>query len=122
MLLVFLSARGLVPAGFMPASIAGGSPYNLCHGDSRSALLLQWLAGQEHHQHGHQHDALTAQTFADNHCSFAASASIAAAPALELLLEVADGAQPLPPAANQPLRQRSYLLPPPRAPPFFPSA
>lgn len=123
LLLVFLSARGLVPAGFMPASIAGGSPYDLCHGDSRSALLLQWLAGQEHHHHGngHQHDALTAQSFADNHCSFAASASIAAAPALELQFAVADSAQPLPPAANQTLRQRSYLLPPPRAPPFFPS-
>ncbi|WP_226703538.1 hypothetical protein [Microbulbifer elongatus] len=50
---MFLAVRGLVPAGFMPAPIAGGSPYELCHGDSRSALLLNLANGDspsDHHQ------------------------------------------------------------------------
>ncbi|WP_444899580.1 hypothetical protein ACJJIX_06365 [Microbulbifer sp. VAAC004] len=95
LLLVFLSARGLVPAGFMPAAFSAGTPYDFCHGDSRSALLLNALASQaqdHHHSHGgghgehsgHNHDALTAHSFADNHCNFSAAASLVHVPALDL--------------------------------------
>ncbi|MFV8780871.1 hypothetical protein ACNKU7_00480 [Microbulbifer sp. SA54] len=56
---VFLAARGLVPPGFMPAAVAGGSLYELCHGDSRSALLLGLTGGAgytdspSHHSSSH---------------------------------------------------------------------
>lgn len=126
LLLVFLSARGLVPAGFMPAAFTAGTPYGLCHGDSRSALLLNALAtppqGHHHDHHanhadGHNHDALTAHSFADNHCNFSAAASVASAPATELDLFI-EGATflALPPSFNLPLSS-SYTLPLIRAPP-----
>ncbi len=126
LLCVFLAARGLVPAGFMPAAIAAGTPYDLCHGDSRSALLLNALSRQHSHQghqgEAHQHGALTAQAFADNHCSFSAGATIAAAPTLELPSLTA-GAQPAPDSGLRlPLLRRHYLLPPKRGPPFSRSA
>ncbi|MCO1332748.1 hypothetical protein MO867_00215 [Microbulbifer sp. OS29] len=93
LLLVFLSARGLVPAGFMPAAFTAGTPYGLCHGDSRTALLLNALASNAHSNHhnshtnpatNHNHDALTAHSFADNHCNFSAVASISSSAATEL--------------------------------------
>ncbi|WP_444902481.1 hypothetical protein ACJJIG_09705 [Microbulbifer sp. SSSA007] len=94
LLLVFLSVRGLAPAGFMPAAFAAGTPYGLCHGDSRSALLLNALATpptlEHHHNHqaehssGHNHDALTAHSFADNHCNFSAAATVASVPVADL--------------------------------------
>lgn len=101
LLALFLAVRGLVPAGYMPAAVASGSLYGLCHGDARSAFLLQSLAsaesaGSHHHHHndhqghhgdplasadtphsGHNHSPATGQAFADNHCSFAASAALA---------------------------------------------
>ncbi len=110
----------------MPAPFTAGTPYGLCHGDGRSALLLNALAQWEHAHHGHSgdhnHDALTAQTFADNHCSFSAGTGIATAPALALPPFSASGNRA--PAANTlaPTRQRSYLLPPTRAPPASHSA
>ncbi|KUJ83828.1 MULTISPECIES: hypothetical protein [Microbulbifer] len=104
LLALFLAVRGLVPAGYMPAAVASGSLYGLCHGDARSAFLLQSLAaaaepaGGQHHHHnhhqghhgdplasadtphsGHDHSPATGQAFADNHCSFAASAALAVA-------------------------------------------
>lgn len=126
LLLVFLCARGLVPAGFMPAAVTAGTPYAFCHGDSRSALLLDALTQAEHAHHGgsgsHQHDALTAQTFADNHCSFSASAGIATASSFESTpLFGSDGAEPPFFSTSLP-RQRNYLQPPTRAPPFSRSA
>lgn len=88
LLWVFLSVRGLVPTGFMPAALAAGTPYGLCHGDSRSALLLNTLANlaREHHHSGHDHDALTAHSFADNHCIYSAVAGVASAPATVLVV------------------------------------
>ncbi|MEX2963324.1 hypothetical protein [Microbulbifer sp. TYP-18] len=126
LLLIFLCARGLVPAGFMPAPVSGGAPYDFCHGDSRSALLLQWLADQRHthqgHESGHQHDALTAHTFADNHCSFAAGpAALAGEPGALLPFAVRTvDAVPFE-GRFYPLAQ-AFLLPLSRAPPVLPLA
>ncbi|WGL15587.1 hypothetical protein PVT68_12490 [Microbulbifer bruguierae] len=79
---IFLAVRGLVPAGFMPASIAAGSPYEFCHGDSRSALLLNLISAEKHadsgqlqhiftpdhgHGHGHHQTAAPADPAATNH-------------------------------------------------------
>ncbi|SHF24561.1 hypothetical protein SAMN04487965_1729 [Microbulbifer donghaiensis] len=123
-LCLFLAVRGLVPAGFMPASLAAGTPYGLCHGDGRSALLLNALAQWEHAHHGagHDHSALTAQAFADNHCSFSAGAGIATAPTLELAPLFDGGQQPTNAPPRNPPQWRLYVLPPKRAPPISRSA
>lgn len=126
LLCVFLAVRGLVPAGFMPAPLAAGTPYGFCHGDGRSALLLNALAQWEHAHHGHggghSHDALTAQTFADNHCSFSAGVGLAAAPSVHLPFFSAGATAPTPTPAAPAARVNPYALPPSRAPPRFPSA
>lgn len=135
---VFLAVRGLVPAGFMPSAVASGGPYQLCHGDSRSALLLSLATpvirgdsahhGHEHeHGHGqpqpphagaHQHDSATAEAFSDNHCSFSsAGASIAAR--TELPWSPLPGfAVPAPTVAVAQRPLNHYLFPPGRAPPI----
>ncbi|AMX03746.1 hypothetical protein [Microbulbifer thermotolerans] len=127
LLCLFLSVRGLMPAGYMPAPMATGSLFGLCHGDSRSTALLQSLARLHaqhgHHPHnGHQHDALTAHTFADNHCNFSTGANLATAQALDLSA-IATGAQPVPGAryTRFPVKLE-HLLPPPRGPPASRSA
>ncbi|WP_299585528.1 hypothetical protein [uncultured Microbulbifer sp.] len=125
LLVVFLSARGLVPAGFMPAAFADSTPYGLCHGDSRSALLLNALAipVEEHHHgpqtetSGHNHDALTAHSFADNHCNFSAAASLASAPAAELYAAVAGNILPTPAIGFSPVHSHRHARPLIRAPP-----
>ncbi|WP_308365034.1 MULTISPECIES: hypothetical protein [unclassified Microbulbifer] len=122
LLAVFLAVRGLVPAGFMPAPLAGGAPYGYCHGDSRSALLLELLAPRHnghHHPAGHQHDAPTAQSFADNHCSFSTVATAAVTGTAEVFAGIA-GISPsfANPTKNSAQRHR-YFLPPERAPPNF---
>ena len=129
LLCLFLAVRGLVPAGFMPAPLSGGAPYGFCHGDGNSALLLQWLQrdypqkqGGHHHHSGHHHDALTAHSFADNHCNFSAAAGLATAPSADLLLPVAGTALPTPAPATTAALSRAYALPPSRAPPRFPFA
>lgn len=94
LLCCFLAVRGLVPAGYMPAPVLAGTPYGLCHGDSRAALLLNSLQasqvheghhndhhsghhGGQHNAHnaGHDHDPATAKHFADSTCAFAAAAT-----------------------------------------------
>lgn len=138
---MFLAARGLVPAGFMPAAVAGGSLYELCHGDSRSALLLSLTASsgpthhpihdqtghQAHHdghspepaQSGHQHDSATAQVFSDNHCSFSATV-VAAAHAGQWLPALEQTTAPVTSAAPKYLpRNPHYVRPPGRAPPMY---
>lgn len=123
LLLAFLCVRGLVPAGFMPAPLSGGAPYGFCHGDGDSALLLQWLQREYHHHHsGHQHDTLTAHSFADNHCNFSAAADLAAAPSVDVRLFTAGATAPTPPPVAAAARGRAYALPLTRAPPFFPFA
>lgn len=126
LLCVFLCARGLVPAGFMPAPLAAGAPYDLCHGDSRSAQLLQWLSeshghsGGHDHSAGHQHSALTAKSFADNHCNFSASAAVASASSIEPLAAIIGVRAPSAALPLPVVKQRDYTLPPGRAPPLFP--
>lgn len=129
LLCLFLAVRGLVPAGFMPAPLNAGAPYGFCHGDGNSALLLQWLQReypkkQSGHQHnnGHHHDALTAHSFADNHCNFSTAAGLATAPSADLLLSVSGTALPIPTPVNTAALSRAYALPPSRAPPRFPFA
>ncbi|MCW8126273.1 hypothetical protein [Microbulbifer halophilus] len=123
LLCVFLSARGLVPAGFMPAPLSAGAPYDLCHGDSRSLELLNWLADRrDNHRPGHQHDTLTAQSFADNHCNFSAGAILAAAPIAEIPPAIAGVREPIPALPAPPARHRHYTRPPGRAPPFLPDS
>ncbi|QFT56792.1 hypothetical protein [Microbulbifer sp. THAF38] len=125
LLLAFLSARGLVPAGFMPADFSAGTPYGLCHGDSRSALLLNSLANQaqDHHHNlgdnhsGHNHDTLTAHSFADNHCNFSAAASLAQAPALDLHLFIEGNILPPHSKGINPALSLHYSRPLIRAPP-----
>lgn len=122
LLMCFLAVRGFVPAGFMPAPLAAGVPYDLCHGDSRSALLLSALSSSGHEQHHHssgggQHHDAIAQAFADNHCGFSASAGLATAPVLVLPAVVAVGVQPAALLPSPPPSRRFYLHPPPRAPP-----
>ncbi|QIB66769.1 DUF2946 family protein [Kineobactrum salinum] len=117
----FLTVRGLAPAGFMPASLAAGTPYDYCHGDSRSALLLKALASHQHAHHGaaHNHDDATAQAFADNHCGFSAGVGVAPAPALDLPRLARNAVPPVAVPAFLPSRQRDYLQPPSRAPPVI---
>ncbi|WP_250461384.1 DUF2946 family protein [Microbulbifer litoralis] len=123
LLCVFLCARGLVPAGFMPAPLSGGAPYGFCHGDGNSALLLQWLQREYHHHHGgHHHDGLTAHAFADNHCNFSAAAGLAAAPSVDLQVFIAGISTPAAAPTAGAARSRTYTQPPSRAPPRFPSA
>lgn len=127
LLCLFLAVRGLMPAGYMPAPMAAGSLFGLCHGDSRSTVLLQSLARLHaqngHHPHnGHQHNALTAHTFADNHCNFSAGANLATAPALDLTA-LATGIQPAPGGKYTLFPRRlNHLLPPSRGPPVSRSA
>ncbi|MCX2801962.1 hypothetical protein [Microbulbifer thermotolerans] len=122
LLCLFLAVRGLVPAGFMPAPLAAGAPYTLCHGDSRSTLLLHALAHWQRDDHGagHHHDALTAQTFADNHCSFSAGAALAGTPAVDIQFFTVGGLVPAPPVLQGAARSRAYARPPARAPPVPP--
>ncbi|WP_226648868.1 hypothetical protein [Microbulbifer variabilis] len=124
LLLVFLSTRGLVPAGFMPTAFFAGSPYGLCHGDSRSALLLNALANQaqDHHNHddnhdAHNHDALTAHSFADNHCNFSAAASLAHTPTLDLYFTIEGNILPPRSSGIDPALPLHYSRPLIRAPP-----
>lgn len=123
---VFLAARGLVPAGFMPSAVSSGAPYQLCHGDSRSALLLN-LSTPAHREHAHgghasghgdhQHDSATAQVFSDNHCNFS-SASVSIAARVELHWSPLPGFIAPAPTAPETLSLRDeYLYPPGRAPP-----
>ncbi|WP_160152069.1 hypothetical protein [Microbulbifer sp. ALW1] len=125
---LFLSVRGLVPAGFMPAPVAGGSLYALCHGDSRSALLLNLLsppvADAHLHHHGgpaapagHDHDTATAKNFAESHCTFSAAGSTAIAnntalPDFATRLWLAR-----PPETRGERYTPDYFTPPGRAPP-----
>ncbi|MFA0809759.1 hypothetical protein [Microbulbifer epialgicus] len=126
LLLVFLSARGLVPAGFMPAAFAAGTPYGLCHGDSRSALLLNALTNpiqQHHHGHqadhldGHNHNTLTAHSFADNYCSFSVVTNIVSAPATDLGLPSAEAVVATSPFSFTLAPSSAYTRPLIRAPP-----
>lgn len=123
LLLVFLSARGLVPAGFMPADFTAATPYGLCHGDSRSALLLNALSTNPHSDHhlshspNHNHNALTAHSFADNHCNFSAAASIASAPTTELEIVLPGFTQPSSYPAFFRVISSAYSRPLIRAPP-----
>ncbi|WP_444928906.1 hypothetical protein ACJJIF_13680 [Microbulbifer sp. SSSA002] len=123
LLLVFLSARGLVPAGFMPADFSSATPYGLCHGDSRSALLLNALSADSHadqhsgHSENHNHNTLTAHSFADNHCNFSAAASLASAPAAELEITLAGVLQPSAGPTFSPSLSSAYSRPLIRAPP-----
>lgn len=135
---VFLAVRGLVPAGFMPSAVASGGPYQLCHGDSRSALLLSLATpatpndsahGGHGHAHGHghaqapqasphQHDDATAQVFSDNHCNFS-SAGVSIATGTDLPWSPLPGfTAPVPAAPVARSHHRDYLLPPGRAPPI----
>ena len=137
LLVCFLAVRGLVPAGFMPSALSDGGPYQLCHGDSRAALLLNSLQAspvQEghhrgHHAHhhstpdntpgsGHNHDAATAKHFADSTCAFAAAAtSHVDGGSIELGTPAAPTR-----SSSAALRhfhsQPAYLTPPGRAPPL----
>lgn len=121
LLAVFLAVRGLVPAGFMPAPLAGGAPYGYCHGDSRSALLLELLAPRHnsHHHAGHQHDAPTAQSFADNHCSFSTGATAAFAGTADIFPAIAGISPSLANPIQNTAQRRRYFLPPERAPPYL---
>lgn len=138
LLVCFLAVRGLVPAGFMPSALAqGGGPYQLCHGDSRAALLLSSLQaparydghdshGAGHHDNpssatdaGHNHDPATAKHFADSTCAFAAATTGTVA---------GEQAEPDAPGARvhqffAALRrshaQPAYFTPPGRAPPVI---
>ncbi|WOX04188.1 hypothetical protein [Microbulbifer pacificus] len=133
---VFLAVRGLVPAGFMPTAVASGGPYQLCHGDSRSALLLSLAVparssdrahGGHGHEHGHaqapqasqhQHDDATAQVFSDNHCNFS-SAGASIATRADLPWSPLPGfAAPAPAAPVARSHDNDYLFPPGRAPPI----
>ncbi|WP_295800897.1 hypothetical protein [uncultured Microbulbifer sp.] len=138
LLVCFLAVRGLVPAGFMPAPLSTGGPYQLCHGDSRAAQLLNSLQASPvhevqpgshhdgHHQDhqgthgaGHDHDPATAKHFADSTCAFAAAAtgSVAGEPAFP---ETRGLRSSLGTAAPRHLRIRpTYFTPPGRAPPAF---
>lgn len=122
LLCLFLAVRGLVPVGFMPAPLASGMPYGFCHGDTRSALLLSALAQRTHAHHdgGHNHDALTAQTFTDNHCSFSAGAGPAATALANFQFFTADAVAPAPIPVSATARVSAYILPLTRAPPSFP--
>lgn len=92
-LIAYVLAKGIVPAGFMPGSLADGSLYTLCHDDRKSVAVLALLdaghasmpdavmATTDHH-HGDHHTPLDAapapgpdnhQSFPDGNCDFANS-------------------------------------------------
>lgn len=133
LLVCFLAVRGLVPAGFMPSALSdGGGPYQLCHGDTRAALLLNSLqASPVHEGHhnghhgnhhpapetGHDHDPATAKHFADSTCAFAAAAAgTVGGDAADLSTLSAHASYAI--ITRQHLHcQPAYFTPPGRAPP-----
>ncbi len=80
-LLAYLVAGAIVPRGHMAAPLSSGTPFHLCPGDLRSALIIDRLsAGTVHHPHQHHHHADDSasvdstsvdKTSADPGCSFA---------------------------------------------------
>jgi len=61
-LLAFIATQAIVPAGFMPSSIAGGFAFSYCPGDDKNRLIVQSLDSNSgslhHHQYHHHHHAL----------------------------------------------------------------
>ena len=132
LLCCFLAVRGLVPAGYMPAPLSAGTPYGLCHGDSRAALLLNSLQtsqvhdghhsghyGNHHNAHsaGHDHDPATAKYFADSTCAFAAAATSNVGGELADLGALRSRSSRSTAAQWHFDSQPAYFIPPGRAPP-----
>lgn len=74
-LLAYLVAGAIVPRGHMAAPLASGTPFHLCPGDLRSALIIATLAekAEHHHQHHHheENNSGVDKTSADPGCTFA---------------------------------------------------
>lgn len=79
-MLVYLIAVAVVPPGYMAAPLASGTPFHLCPGDIRSALLIDALRATSSGsvEHGHHHssdggtdDAHASTTVAEPDCRFA---------------------------------------------------
>jgi len=139
-LLVFTLFKGIVPVGFMPGSLASGSPYILCHDDLRSAVLFDLLADQQHHpapdtsqdtDHHHDHmdmalaaaiapttDAPPAHDYPDGNCDFASSfAKALTTPAHDFTPEPAVTVPPTFLVVRE-LSAIAYIRPLTRAPPL----
>lgn len=134
-LLAYLIAVAIVPPGYMSAPWASGTPFHLCPGDTRSALLISALANispravQHHQHHQHQHhlqhhhsdvsvgDISASHTAAEPGCQFA---GISAMPS-GMAFTAASIPEPVAQGQNGPQRSRvpasPWLRPPVRSPP-----
>ena len=93
-LLVF-AVRAIIPIGYMPGSIADGTPFELCPIGNRA--IASYLASDSQNQgHHHAHESNADSASAWEQCSFAGVAPV-------------DGALPEAPVHAVPPRRNSFL-------------
>lgn len=128
-ILAYLIAAAVVPSGYMAAPLASGTPFHLCPGDTRSALIISALTDSVSlaHQHGDLHDRhhggdTVADTYvspitAEPDCQFA---GVSALPA-EVAFADVDAPESIPRVQRAPggpaTRNPAWLRPPVRSPP-----
>lgn len=81
-----LALRAITPAGYMPASLADGIPFVLCHNSTPGARVFLELARGEHAHH--QGSTPESSTSAWDSCPFGVAFS-AAAPAYDVVAALA---------------------------------
>lgn len=125
----YLIAAAVVPSGYMAAPLASGTPFHLCPGDTRSALIISALKGSAPlaHQHGDPHhghhggdagaDTYLSPSTAEPDCQFA---GVSALPADVAFADV-DAPESIPLVQRAPggpaTRNPAWLRPPVRSPP-----
>jgi hypothetical protein len=93
-LLAGLAFRAITPAGYMPGTLADGTPFVLCPGSTPGAQYFLDRSGDAH-QHRHHHDPADGKPDVDRSWEFCpiGAAFAAIAPAYELPPEtVSEGA------------------------------
>ncbi len=119
-LLAYLVAGAIVPRGHMAAPLSSGTPFHLCPGDLRSALIIDTLSPAADHQHQHHHQADDStgvdKTSADPGCTFAGFGSAVSQDAGASDEQVTPGLF----VASRPFQgyhTATWLRPPARSPP-----
>lgn len=84
-LLFGLVLRAITPIGYMPGSLAEGTPFVLCPGSTPGASYFTSRSSNDHSHHAHQHDTTNGESTAApwDVCPFG-TAFVYAAPAAEL--------------------------------------
>ncbi|TCO72213.1 hypothetical protein [Chromatocurvus halotolerans] len=125
--LAYLVAAAVVPSGYMAAPLASGTPFHLCPGDTRSALIISALTDSVSlaHQYGDPHaghhgagaDISVSPISAEPDCQFAGVSALPAG----LAFADADAPESISRVQRAPggpaTRNPAWLRPPVRSPP-----